>query len=217
MFTRSETKQTTLVETPIQKQDTALVQSIKEANGAVKNNATLETLNYRPVVESLDITLSSPAHADAVEKDIYLFNEDFLNATPARNSAGGTAGAEAITKTYGDGFTGKVYNKMIENSFNANGLKIKEIIIVAKQISTGVGDESFFSKAKMKLYTPTGEDSDNVNKAIKWGLAVSNQPNKDGIYRMAVNFRLHYLNQIKFKLSPDTEVNISFIPAEDQN
>ena len=102
------------------------------------------------------------------------------------------------------------------NSFGSKGLKIGEIILKAKTVSTTVGDESFFDKVKMQLIGVDGEGN-TVAKPVKWNLAASNQASKDGLYRMKVNFRLNYLSQVRLVITPDTEANISFVPADKQD
>ncbi len=196
-------------------QTNTVAEAIKEASGAVKNNATVETIDFKPVVDSFDFTIKSTADAVAVNKTINLFNTDFLEVNPTRNNAAGDAGG-VVTVVPGDGKSGKIYDRMVTNSFGSKGLKIGEIILKAKTVSTTVGDESFFDKVKMQLIGVDGEGN-TVAKPVKWNLAASNQASKDGLYRMKVNFRLNYLSQVRLVITPDTEANISFVPADKQD
>ena len=196
-------------------QTNTVAEAIKEASGAVKNNATVETIDFKPVVDSFDFTIKSTADAVAVNKTINLFNTDFLEVNPTRNNAAGDAGG-VVTVVPGDGKAGKIYDRMVTNSFGSKGLKIGEIILKAKTVSTTVGDESFFDKVKMQLIGVDGEGN-TVAKPVKWNLAASNQASKDGLYRMKVNFRLNYLSQVRLVITPDTEANISFVPADKQD
>lgn len=213
MFGKTERTVTTGMSTsqPVEN----ITEAIKEASGAVKNNATLDVIDFKPVVESFDFRIRSTADAIAVNKTLHLFNTDFLNTNPTRNNAAGDNGG-TITITPGDAFSGKVYDRMITNSFGSRGVKIEEIILKANSIANTVGDEAYFSSVNMKLVGVDGEGN-SVEKPIKWNLAASNQANKDGLYRMKVNFRLNYLSQVQLVITPGTEVNISLIPAAKQD
>lgn len=175
----------------------ALQNAMAAANGSVVDVSTAENINLRPVPDSMEISVTSAKNAEATTKTISLFNEDFLDATPTFNNKAGTGGG-AIAVTYGDGRAGKKYDKMIGHAFGGNGLKIISITAVAK--SEGVLDESFFANCKMKVVTETAEDGDVVATPIKWQKAISNAPNKDGIYKVLTNFTLNYLSQLKFQL-----------------
>jgi len=211
MFTKGETNY--LARTMQPSTNMELVDKLAEANGSKVNKAGLETVDLKPIPESIDITVKSTTGVGAESKTIYLFNLDFLEAAVTNNGSG----AGSITYTYGDGRSGVVYNKQIENAFGGRGIKIDEVVINAKDVTSDVGDEAFFSTCNMKLLVDDGEGNALPVYNFKWNNAISNQPNKDGIYRAKVNFRLSYLSQLKFVLDHDKQVTISFIPAKNQD
>jgi hypothetical protein len=64
-----------------------------------------------PVPQNQTFTVTSAYNASATAFTMYAFNEDYLNATPTNNGAGGSGGG-TVTRTYTDGSNaaGSAYN-----------------------------------------------------------------------------------------------------------
>lgn len=188
----------------------SLAEAIAEANGNMKDISTAEIVDHRELPSSLNVEVISPADAQADDITVALFNEDLLEATPTNNDlATGTDGA-AVTVDYKDGRSGKVYNRLMSNYGGGRGILIKEITCIAKVNSSGAANEEFFNTCDMAIFTPTGKGGKEKPLSIDWSEAVSNGPNKTGIYTLKCNIRLHSLNQIRYTQEPDTKINFVF-------
>ncbi len=180
----------------------AIAQTIA-ANQGVINLSKGITYDVYLIPTSLTYSVTS-TNAGAANTTIFAFNNNVLNALVTVNSGGVAA---SIVNTFGDGFSGKVYEQYFRSANQGKGIKI---IGFTLQITTlaGVATPAAFSTLAMTILSTNGYGQ-NVPVSIDMNQALRNTQFNSGMLTLAYNFYLNSLTQISMSLPINTSLTLT--------
>ena len=173
-------------------------------NNGVVNLSKGIVYDIYTIPTSFSVTISSTNAGTA--KTVYAFNTDVLNAAVTDNGGG----AGTIVTTYGDGFSGRVYNRLTEGGNAAHGVRMKGLITQVTNYTSGAQTATAYNTLQMQLLCANGEGG-TTPVPINPGEAVRNVSNQVGILTVVKEFYLNGLNQLSFSLPINTIIALTLI------
>lgn len=151
-------------------------------------------LDMLPVPMGMTQTITSATGGGAETKTIYFGNEAAFNATPTNNGSG----ANSITNTYGDGWSGKGYNQLFTSLTNGRGLQCYGFTIEFVITATGVQNPAGISLAQPSLLNANLVG----NRTIPYGFVLStgqrNTQFQTGTMTVKKEFFFNCLSQLAY-------------------
>jgi hypothetical protein len=134
-----------------------LITQLKDLTKAVKGSVdidrgTLHDVDARP--SQTIFTIASASGGGAGTVTAYVFNEDFLNATPTNNGSG----AGSVVSSYNDGFAGRLISQITSAKGDA-GLRAKQIQLTFTDNATGLQDKASLQASNPTFTTYNGDNS----------------------------------------------------------
>lgn len=172
------------------------------------------------ITTSLSFTTNSAAGSGAVNTKNYIFNNSFLNALVTNNGSG----AGSIVSTYGDGFTGKVYEQYFKtcnpgqgtSGIYCKGLFISGFTVQITNATSGDATSQGINTLAMNILAQNGE-GESIPIAAKLAEAIRNAAFISGTYTVNFAFFINALTQISFVTPPNTNIAFTFFTQASGN
>lgn len=160
-------------------------QYIKGATGAVELYTPALSTNY---------TVTNSNVADATSITAYMFNNNFFNTTP---DSSGTGAGNTVTKTYDDGWNGKLIERTLAVANYGRGLRARFINIIATDAS---GNQSpvALSGCQLTLQSYTGNNGKPNPFPIPLSQAIRNTMYQSGTLTIELDMWVNAISQISF-------------------
>lgn len=153
----------------------------------------------------LNFTTASNNGGGAGTVTQYIFNTSVLNPAVTTNGSG----AGSITNTYGDGFSGRVYDSLLSNANGGSGVFIKGFTIQSTTTSTGAQISTPFNTLQMNIQNANGQGG-STPVPVDVTAAIRNNQFQVGILTVVFPFTLNGLNQISLSLPANTTFSFTF-------
>ncbi len=137
---------------------------------------------------------------------IYIFNNTNMTSLVTDNGSG----AGSITNTFGDGYTGGIYQQIQRSANKGKGPKIRGIITQAITTSSGAQIATPYATMQMQVLYANGEGG-ATPVPINMQEALRNVSNQVGILSVVKGFYLNAVAQIKCQLPVNTTFSFIFI------
>jgi hypothetical protein len=129
-----------------------IVEALQKSQGVINlSNGVVYDIFTIPT--SFTASISSDNEANSVSKTVYLFNTDVLNAAVTDNGSG----ADSIVTTYGDGFSGRVYDAYLKSANNGRGIKMLGFTVIATNYTSGDQTGTAFPTMNLTLISANGQ------------------------------------------------------------
>lgn len=182
----------------VKSQAEALATAIQNQQGLSQIN-TGQIMDAYPMPSSLTTTFSSNNGGGAGTVSMYAFNNSFLTDNPTNNGSG----AASVSTTYGDGFSGRVYEQYAKTANMTKGLLITGLTIIATNYTTGAQTSVPFNSINMSLLVQNGFGQ-TLPFPIRLNEAVRNTQYQTGILTPMVPFYVNCLSQVQLSLPANT-------------
>lgn len=166
------------------------------------SNKTYDIFAVPPV---LNYSTSSNAGASYATVTQYIFNNNVLNAAVTTNGSG----AASIVNTYGDGFTGKVYENGFRSWNGGRGIMIKGFTLSVTNYTSGAQIGTYFNTLAFTLLSANFQGS-TTNVPIDVSAAITNTQQQVGIISPRQSFYLNAGSQISISLPGNTIMAFTF-------
>jgi len=151
-------------------------------------------------------TTASDNGAGALTKTQYIFNQTTLNAGVTNNGSG----ANSIVNTYGDGFTGKVYDAVVASWGDGRGVRMKGFTVTSTTTTTGAQIATAINTLQMQILNANGQGG-STPVPITVTAALRNSQYQIGVFTIAFEFVLNTLNQISISQPANTTFAFTFV------
>jgi hypothetical protein len=161
---------------------------------------------------TLTFTASSAAGVGAVATTIYFFNTSFFNSLVTNNGVAG-----GLTNTYGDGFSGKSYERLFasagigrNNGSKGGGVLTTGFNLISTVASTGAQNATAFSTM---LFNYIWSTSQGVMQPAPFDInsAISSGQYNTGIMNIGQNAYINCLTQITCVIPVDNKFGFTFL------
>lgn len=136
----------------------------------------------------------------------YIFNSAVMNAAVTTNGSG----SASITNTYGDGFTGKIYDEAVRSANGGRGVMIKGFTITSTTTSTGAQISTPINTLQMQVLNANGQGG-STPVPIDVNSALRNNQFQIGVFTVVFKFYLNAMNQISVSLPANTTFAFTFV------
>lgn len=181
-----------------------LAAAAENANG-VKDLSNGKVVNMFPIPSNFNVTISSNNGVSAEAKTMYLFNESFLNASPTNNGSG----AASIVTTYGDGFSGRVYEQYIKLANTTRGIRFNGFTVQATNYTSGAQVTTPFASMSLALQICNGQGG-RLPVQIDLNEAIRNTQYQSGILTVTKPMYVNALSQFQLSLPINTTLAFTF-------
>lgn len=190
--------------TPVVNQALALANAMNSQAGT-SDLSQGQILNTTPSIpSSLTLTISSNNGDGALTKTVNVFNNSFLTQALTDNGSG----AASISYTWGDGFSGTVYEQMFK--FNGGqGILISGFTIISTNFTTGAQIATPFNTINMTLLAQNGNGA-SIPYNIKLAEALRNTQYQNGMLTPVVPFYINPLSQLQLSIPANTTIAFTF-------
>lgn len=152
------------------------------------------------------VTSASDNGSGAAAVTQYLFNNSVLTSAVTTNGSG----ANSITTTYGDGYSGRAYAQQMAAANGGRGVLIKGFTVTATTTSSGAQTATAINTMNFQVLNANlqgGATPVPVNVAA----ALRNTQFQSGVFSVVAEFYLNALNQISVYLPANTTFAFTFI------
>lgn len=161
-----------------------------------------------PIPPAMTKVVTSATGAGAEAKTSYFGNEDAFNATATNNGSG----AASIVNTYGDGFSGKSYNRLFaQPSINSTGLMCYGFTLQYVVTNGGAQDPSGITTANPTLLTANGTGSNMIPRGIVLSSGARNTQYLTGVMTVAYNFVMNSITQLSYNIPVGDSVTLTVL------
>lgn len=148
-----------------------------------------------PIPPALTQTIVSNTGAGALAKSVYFGNEDAFNVTPTDNGSG----ANSIVPTYGDGFTGKSYNRSFaQPSVASSGLQCYGFTLQFITTNGGAQNSAGLTLSNPTLLTSNGTGSNMIPQGIVLSQGARNTQYLSGVMTVSTKFVMNSVTQLTY-------------------
>lgn len=188
-----------------------LAQAIQQ-NAGVIDVSSGKIIQDSPKPTSLNVTVTSATGVSAETATINIFNNNYFTALDTDNGSGGGS----ITYTWGDGFTGKGYERLFASNNNGNGIGIRGFTLQVTVNSTGASTAAYFNTMNMAI-----EMVNMMGRKMPFSAdlveAIRNSQYIAGTLTVRFPFVLNPYMQIVYEQPADTKFAWSFITQYSSN
>lgn len=188
---------------PADSQVMALPSSNAGQGVTILSNKTYDIFAVPP---TLTYTTSSNAGSGAATVTQYIFNNDVLNAAVTTN----TSGSASIVNTYGDGFTGKVYQNGFRSWNGGRGILIKGFTLTVTNYTSGAQVNTYFNTMNFSLLNANFQGG-TIPIVFDLSAAINNQQYQSGIISPKQAFYLNAGSQLSFSLPSNSVFAYTFM------
>lgn len=172
-----------------------------QANAGITNLTNGVVYNVFPIPATFTWTVYSNNATGAVATTVYGFNNNVMNAAVTTNGSG----AASIVNTYGDGFSGKIYENYARSANNGQGVYIKGMTVQSTNYTSGAQTSTPFSTMNLTIITTNGYGA-SVPVSIDFNEALRNTQYQVGILTIMKAFYLNSLTQLQLSLPANTQL-----------
>lgn len=158
-----------------------------------------KTYDIFAVPPQLSYTSASNNGGGAGTVTQYIFNNSFLNAAVTTNGSG----AASIVNTYGDGFTGKGYERALSSWNGGRGILLKGFTLSVTNYTSGAQVGTAFNTLSMQFLNANLQGG-TLPVPIDVSAAVNNQQYQVGIISPKQNMFLNCISQYSFSQAANT-------------
>lgn len=176
----------------------AVAQAIQQ-NAGITNLSNGVVYNVYPIPATFTWSVSSTNAGAATT--VYGFNNNVMNAAVTTNGGG----AATIVNTYGDGFSGKIYENYARSTNNGQGVFIKGMTVQATNYTSGAQVSAPFSTMNLTIISTNGYGA-NVPVSIDFNEALRNTQFQVGILTVMKGFYLNSLTQLQLLMPINTSL-----------
>ena len=185
-----------------------VITELKNIANAVKgsvdiNRGQLHDVDARPT--QTIFTVASASGAGALSIQAYIFNEDYLNATPTDNGSG----AGSVVTTYNDGFAGKLISR-ISSAKGDNGIRIKQVQVTFTDNATGLQDKASLSASNPTFITYNG-DGTSLPQIIPIQSAGTPAYQQSGFLIVNIDFGVKRYSQFYLTVPAGKTATVTFV------
>lgn len=181
-----------------------IAQALQQAQG-VQNLSNGVVYNIFTMPTSFTATIYSNNGGGAATTTVYLFNAGILNSAVTTNGSG----AASIATTYGDGFSGNVYNQYFRSANNGMGVKFVGFTVIATNYTTGAQTASPLTTLSMNLINANGQGG-TIPIPFDLSEALRNTQYQSGTLSVLKSWYQNGLNQFSMSLTANTQLNFVF-------
>jgi hypothetical protein len=180
-------------------------------NSPANNTAGIVNLSGGKVYDIFTIppvmTFSTVSNAGTGAATVtqYIFNGTTMSAAVTTNGSG----AASIVNTYGDGYTGKVYDAAITSWNQGRGVRIKGFTIQSTTTSTGAQTATPFATLQMQILNANAQGG-ATPVPVDVTAAQRNTQFQVGTLTVISEFYLNTLNQVSVSLPANTTFVFTF-------
>lgn len=172
-------------------------------NSQVVDRGTLNNVIAAPT-QTL-VTIASAAGGGALPIIGYVFNEDYLNATPTNNGSG----AGSVVTIYNDGFNGNLISN-ITASFGNVGLRVKQLQIKLIVTASAIQDSAGISGVNPIVTTYNG-DGTSLPQVIPLASAGNPGYQQQGFLVVNVNFTVKRYTQLSLNVPVGDTATVTIV------
>lgn len=154
----------------------------------------------------LSYTSASDNGSGAATVTQYIFNNNVMTAAVTTNGSG----AGSIVNTYGDGYTGKIYEQLQRSANGGRGILIKGFTVTSTTTSTGAQYSTAINTMNMQILNANAQGG-STPVPVSVASALRNSQFQVGVYTVAFEFYLNALSQISVSLPANTTFAFQFI------
>lgn len=163
-----------------------------------------------PIPPAMTQVITSATGSGALSKTIYFGNESVFNATPTNNGSG----ADSITNTYGDGFSGKSYNQLFaQPTVNSTGLKCYGFTLQYITTNGGAQNPSGLTTANPTLLVATGTSSNMIPRGIVLSAGARNTQYLSGVMTVQYQFTINSVTQFSYIVPAGSTSTLTILTA----
>ncbi len=175
-------------------------------SGVINLNAAGVIYDMFTIPTSLTFSSSSASGGSAATITQYIFNDTVMSPLVTDNGSG----ANSVTNTYGDGYSGRIYTQLLRSAKNAKGVRIKGFTLQITTASTGAQNASALNTMQMQILYANGQGGAtpvpiNVSEALR------NVQQQVGIFTVVKEFYLNAVSQISYSNPVNTAFNFIFV------
>lgn len=154
-------------------------------------------LDLFPVPPAMTKTVTSATGGGAVAKTTYFGNEDAFNASPTNNESG----ANSMVNTYGDGFSGKSYNRLFaQPTIAGSGLACYGFTFAYVVTNGGAQDGAGLTTANPTILVANGTGSNMIPRGTVLSAGLRNTQYLPGTMTVRYSFTFNSLMQISYNI-----------------
>lgn len=186
---------------------TAPQPSVMQANPAVYQPTSF-VYDIFAVPPTMTFTAASNNGASAVTTTIYIFNNSSVGGMNLAVTNNGS-GAGSITNTYGDGFSGKMYDRGVSSWNAGRGIGIKGFLLQSTTTSTGAQYATAFNTLLFQINNANFQGT-TIPNSIDVSSGINNQMYLSGTLSIRQAWYLNSANQISCALPVNTTFAYTF-------
>ena len=185
-----------------------LSQAISDLAAATSNSTLVDRGALKQLIPNPTNTtyiVNNLAGMGAAPVVAYMFNEDYLNATPDDNGSG----PGSVEKSYNDGFSGNLINRIIGSKGDA-GLAVKQLQIEMTVNATGLQSTSAVKNASPTVTAYNG-DLSSLPQNIPLGTTSSPMYLQAGFLIINVAFVIQRFAQMSFNVPVGITATVTIV------
>ncbi len=164
--------------------------------------------NYEafPVPPAMSQVVASAAGGGAAAVTAYFGNEDAFNVTPTNNGSG----AGSVVKIYGDGYSGKGYNKIIDSG---QGVQCYGFTIQYNVTAGGAQDPSGLTTSNPTILTANLVGQNQIPRGILLSAGQRNTQFLSGVMTVQFMFMFNALTQFAYGVPVGDTATLTLLTA----
>jgi hypothetical protein len=164
-------------------------------------------INLLPIPQAYSQVIVSTAGVGAEAVTAYMGNEDTYNVTPTDNGSG----AGTVTNNYGDGWSGKGYNKL----FTAGpGVQFYGFTLVFTVAATGVQDAAGIQQANPTHLSANFVGAAQIPVGFVLGIGLRNTIYQEGTMTVRTMFVMNIASQLSYSVPAGDKASLVLMTAD---
>jgi hypothetical protein len=154
----------------------------------------------------LSFTTASDAGVGSGTVTQYIFNNNVMTAAVTTNGSA----ANSIVNTYGDGFTGKIYEQLMRSANGGRGIFIKGFTVTSTTSSTGAQYPTAVNTMNAQILNANAQGG-STPVPVNVSSALRNSQFQSGVFTVEFKFYLNAMSQISVSLPANTTFAFTFL------
>jgi hypothetical protein len=187
----------------------AISQAQLQNNQGIYDNSGGKVVDIMPIPQTISFSAYSTSATGSVSKTLYLLNTNFYTALVTNNGGGeGT-----IVNTYGDGFSGKLYERLMASASGGRGIRVYGYSLQYNITSSGNSDGAGLANAAFTQLIYTGNSGQYIPNFMSNAVAVRNTQYVPGLLTFKWDGYLNSLTQFTIVLPVSDTVTVNFFTS----
>lgn len=181
------------------------VPASNQAGPGVVNLTQGKLFDIFTVPPVLTFTTASNNGTGAATVTQYIFNPNVMTAPVTTNGSG----ANSIVNTYGDGYTGKIYEQLQRSANGGRGIFVRGFTVTSTTTSTGVQYPTGVNTMSMQILNANSQGG-STPVPVNVSSALRNSQFQSGVFTVEFKFFLNAMSQISVSLPANTTFAFTF-------